>query len=71
MAAIDLTQAEADELMSVDKHRISDEAVPYPYLDKTLQSSCGQRTIAKSSYSTFGVATRIRAEPDFRSVRGE
>ena len=30
MAAIDLTQAEADELMSVDKHRISDEAVPYP-----------------------------------------
>ena len=30
MSAIDLTQAEADELMSVDKHRISDEAVPYP-----------------------------------------
>lgn len=30
MAAIDLTQAEADELMGVDKQRISDVAVPYP-----------------------------------------
>ena len=30
MAAIDLTQAEAEELMSMEKHCLSDEAVPYP-----------------------------------------
>ena len=30
MAEIDLTQAEADELMSMEKHRLSDDAVPYP-----------------------------------------
>ena len=30
MAAIDLTQAEADDLMSMEKHRLSDDAVPYP-----------------------------------------
>lgn len=30
MAEIDLTQAKADELMSMEKHRLGDDAVPYP-----------------------------------------
>ena len=71
MAEAELSQAEADALLRMEKHRLSDDVVPFPAHGQNISIALRSTVNREEFLLDVWRAAKTGAEPDSRSEQGE